>query len=288
MTVILNHVPVVLSIGAVPEDPIIDSLIGFVNVSLWVEAKDEDGDVLTISWYIGDSVDPLVNTSDGGTRLAKYTQVMTVSEPGSYNVTVVVTDGFEGHEVTVSKIINVTSDNEPPLLRTLSFVYASGTFAHPGEDIPFTIVISDREMDVIEVILDFGDGSEPQHFNLSDYVDGNVTLLVNHSYEMVDVYTVTLWFTDNKIGVRNHTKLQTTEVTVGEEYIQVETVWDWWDYASLLILFAIPAVIVVRMLILRRRVLQLEKEGLTLDEARIKEEERFAEKLLREGGDGGA
>jgi len=288
ITVAVNRVPIVLSIGAVPDFPIIDSLIGFVNVTLSVEAKDEDGDVLTISWYIGDSVDPVVNVSDGGIRLHTYVQVVTITETGSYNVTVVVTDGREGHEVTVSRTVNVTSDNNPPVLEAFDFAYVNGTYALPDEVIPFTIIITDREMDVIEVSLDFGDGSQVHRFNLSDYVNGRVSVTVNHSYERPDVYTVTLRFTDNKIGVRNHTKTVTSEVTVEEEYIKPAVVWNWWDYTSLLILFSIPVLIVVRMLMLRRRVLRLELEGMTLDEARIREEERFAERLLRQGGEDGA
>jgi len=288
LTVAVNRVPIVLSLGVVPDTPIINSLIGFVNVTLSIQAKDEDGDVLTLSWYLGDSVDPVVNTSDGGTRLRTYVQVVAITEPGGYNVTVVITDGYEGHQVTVSRIINVTSDNQPPVLRTFVFTCANGTSALPYEEIPFTIVISDREMDVIEVSLDFGDGSEVRHFNLSDYENGNVTLVTTHSYERVDVYTVILRYTDNKIGVRNHTKTVTSEVKVEEASIESVIEWDWWDYTSLSILFLIPVLIVVRMLLMRRRVLQLELEGMTLDEARIREEERFAEKLLREGGEGGA
>ena len=123
VTVAINRVPGVSSlISVTPEYPIINSTIGFLDLAFSISANDLDGDVLTASWYIDDSEEPVVNTSAGGTALYKFIQVLTVTETGSYNVTVVVTDGYEGHEVTVSGVVNVTSDNRPPVLMGMDFI----------------------------------------------------------------------------------------------------------------------------------------------------------------------
>ncbi|MGB2581858.1 MAG: PKD domain-containing protein [Thermoplasmata archaeon] len=221
VTIAINRVPGVTSFIIVsPESPEINVTIGFIDVYLSIQAYDPDGDVLTASWYIGDAVDPVVNVSAGGIGVYSFIQVMTITEPGSYNVSVVVTDGYEGHEVTVNRTINATSNNRPPSLRVFDFAYASGEHAVPMEEIEFLIVISDPEQDPIEVTLEFGDDSPKHYFNLTDYVDGNVTLIINHTYELQGIYTGTLWFTDNKIGIWNHSKVVTFEVTVEEEVIE--------------------------------------------------------------------
>lgn len=288
VTVALNRVPgVTANISVSPESPEINATIGFVDVYLSIQATDSDGDVLTASWYIGDAVDPVVNVSAGGIGVYTFIQVMTITAPGSYSVSVVVTDGYEGHEVTVNRTINATSNNLPPSLLVFDFIYASGEHAVPLEEIEFLIVISDREQDSIEVTLEFGDGSPQQHFDLTDYVDGNVTIVISHVYELPGVYTFTLWFTDNKIGILNHSKVVTYGVTVQEVYVAEVTEWDWWDYSSLSIVFAIPVLIGVRMYVIKRRTLRLEREGLTLEEARIKDEAMLTERLLKGGeGDG--
>jgi hypothetical protein len=171
-------------------------------------------------------------------------------------------------------------------LEGLDFSYESGEHGVPGEEIQFTIIISDPEQDTIEVILQFGDGSPSQYFNLTEYVDGNATIQVSHVFELVGDYEVTLWFTDNKIGILNHTKMVSQFVTIQEVFVPEVVEWDWWDYTSLGIVFAIPVLIVVRMYVLKRRMARLEREGLTLEEARIRSEAKLMDQLLK-GGEGG-
>ncbi len=283
----INNIPGVGGIVVNPETPEIDGMIGYIEAVLSIKVMDLDGDVVTASWYIADAVDPIVNVSGGGVVFYNFKQYVNLTEPGTYNVTVVVTDGYEGHEKTIFRTFNVTSNNAPPRLRLFNFSYATGEWALPMEEIEFTIVISDAEEDTIEVMLQFGDDSPRLYFNLTEYVGGNVTLIINHTYELPGVYTVTLWFTDNKIGILNHSKEVTNMVTVDEAFVATVAIWDWWDYTALALLFVVPVLIVVRMVVIKRRILNLESEGLTLEEARIKaEQKRMDELLTNEKGDG--
>lgn len=284
VTVAVNKKPGVTStITVVPESPEVDADIGFVDVTLEIQVADRDGDVVTATWYIPGEDDSPVNTSAGGTATYTFRQIMTLTDPGSYNVSVVVTDGY--YEVLVWRIINATSNNMPPYLVNFTFVYATGDFAIPGEELEITIVFSDPEQDALEVILDFGDDTPQYHCNLTDYVAGNVTLTVIHAYDRVGVFDLVLWYTDNKIGMFNHTKTVTSEVKVQQVYVKPPIIWDWWDYTSLSLVFVVPAVIVARMMVIKRKINRLEQEGLTLEEARMKDETELMKRLL-EGGRG--
>jgi hypothetical protein len=242
-----------------------------------------------VSWYINDAADPVVNVSSGGTDMNEFVQVLTVTEPGNYNASVVVTDGYEDHEYTITAVLFVTTDNMPPRLKSFNSSYAYSGHAVPDEEVEFMIWIYDREHDPVEVIIDFGDDSPVLHFNLTEYVDRNATYNFTHAYQYSGVYNIHIWFSDNKIGAypELHTKEATVEFLVREIYVAEAVVWDWWDYTSLGMVFAIPAMVAVRMVIINRRMHRLEREGLTLEEARIKNEAMLLDRLLK-GGDGGA
>jgi hypothetical protein len=220
VTVAVNHVPGISSlISVTPEYPIINSTIGFLDLAFSISANDLDGDVLTASWYIDDSEEPVVNTSAGGTVLYKFIQVFTVTETGSYNVTVVVTDGYESHEVTVSGVVNVTSDNRPPILMGMDFSYPTGQegFALVGDMLDFELTFSDSEQDAMEIAIDFGDGTPEIDAVLTEYVFGNVTYVFSHSYSYADDFVMTINFTDNKVGLLNHEKSFIVEICVIED-----------------------------------------------------------------------
>ena len=279
---------VVMAINVVPGSIIINATAGYLDVYLSVSAWEPDGEDLIVSWYLDDAADPVVNVSDGGTAWYDFVQIMRLTETRAYNVTVVITDGYPGHEITLHKTLNATSDNMPPTLSDFVFFYEAGEYALPGEEIEFMLIISDREQDVIEVVIDFGDDTPLLHVNLTEFVGRSTTYNFTHSYQYPGVYEITLWFSDNKIGLFQelHTKTITVEVTVEDAFVEKVVIWDWWDYTSLALVFAIPVLVVVRMYFLKRRMARLEREGLTLEEARMKSDEMMLRRLL-EGGEGG-
>jgi hypothetical protein len=127
--------------------------------------------------------------------------------------------------------------------------------------------------------VDFGDGSEQIHVNLTDYINGTVSFRVNHSYPAVGTYTVTLNFTDNKIGVIEIKHNKTAERTVVVEQPKVKTVgiWDWWDYLSLGFFLSLPLLGVLLILVSWRRQKILERKGISYEEWQLRKAELAAE-----------
>ncbi len=186
----------------------------------------------------------------------------------SFNVSVVVTDGRPGHSVLVYVLVNVTSVNMPPSLVNYLFVYPHNiTFALANETQYFVWIFSDPENDPIEVIVDFGDNSTLVFFNLTDFVYNNVTLSLNHSYSRTGSYTVTVWYSDNKIGGGlDHNKSIESTVSVRIVEAPKHSYWDWWDYTGLGMFMMIPVLIAMHLVVTSRRRKRLEEQGMTLEE----------------------
>lgn len=278
MTVRGNAVPSLLDVIVMaPESPSIDSALGYVNVLFTMTTYDADGDVVTLEWDMADGEDPRVNTTSGGLLYYTFRQVRTFTGTGIFNITVTATDGIAGHEVVRYRLVTVTSNNLPPSVSGLSFSYESGNFALPGEIIRFTLSLSDAEMDEIEVVWDFGDNSSREYFNLTDYVDGRAICVVNHSYSQVGRYNVTIRFTDNQLGLFNHTKIYTAVVSVNIHSVRAISEWSWWDYTSLVLLGMIPVIIVLDFFRKSRRRRKVEEQGMTVEEMRLLQSETVDE-----------
>jgi hypothetical protein len=204
----VNHKPGAGNINVNPNTPILNVTRGYVFANYSIEAYDQDGDPLTITWDFGDGSPPEVNVSEGGTQIPyMFSQTRIYTEAGWKNVSVVITDGRPDHEVFRNVSVFVESTNCPPvIIRFQPLDLGGGNFAWVGEVIEFELVLSDPEADPIEVTIDWGDGSPVLWFNLTDYVDGNVTAYLNHTYLSRGNYTITVTYTDNEIGILNHTK----------------------------------------------------------------------------------
>ncbi len=210
ITVDINEAPGVSSSISVmqPLPVIIEEAIGFIEVGLIIQAMDVDGDVLTASWYLDDAVEPIVNVSAGGTLIYTFIQYMNLTEPGSYNVSVVVTDGHEGHEVTRSCVIDAISDNRPPNLVSVDMSYPSShpTFAFIGEPVYYMVEFSDIENDTLELAIDFCDGTPILHANLTEYINDTTTFLFSHAFPYADDFEIIVNYTDNQEGFFVHEK----------------------------------------------------------------------------------
>ncbi|MBE0518400.1 MAG: hypothetical protein IH630_04145 [Thermoplasmata archaeon] len=278
VTVIGNAVPsVVDQIAMSDESPTIDTAVTFVIVTFTIQAYDGDGDVLTVAWDMDDGV-PRTNSSDGGWTTYEFNQDRLFNTTGSFNISATVTDGLEGHDVTKYRLVNVTSNNLPPVVIELNFTYETGDFALVGESVEFTLTLSDPEMDVLEIVWDFGDNTSQVYFNLTEYVDDVVMCRVNHTFNEVGVHNLTITYTDNQIGLLTHQKVKYAQVTVDELYIEVVDVWSWWDYTSLALLLIIPIVFILNLLRIRvnRRRFE-EKGGQSWQEMKLRESEMSVE-----------
>jgi PKD repeat protein len=271
-----NTVPAVSAINVFPDSPEINLTTGVAVVRFSVQVGDADGDALSVTWDFGDSSDNATNVTSGGTALLRLVQIHNYTSAGAYNLTVVVADNYQS--VRVYRSVNISSKNKPPNLVEVSFLH-EGAMIQPNQSFELLVVISDPERDPIELSVDFGDGSEQIHVNLTDYINGTVSFRVNHSYPAVGTYTVTLNFTDNKIGVIEIKHNKTAERTVVVEQPKVKTVgiWDWWDYLSLGFFLSLPLLGVLLILVSWRRQKILERKGISYEEWQLRKAELAAE-----------
>lgn len=202
--VVENRAPVAASnISISAQMPVIQSSLGYVNVTFCLDVFDEDGDALTAVWDLGDGA-LSTNTTAGGLLVFELRQARQFTETGNHTVSVTVTDGLPGHEIHRNLTFHVTSDNRPPYM-LLNFTYPTmGYYAIPNESIVFTLAVYDRENDIISVSWDFGDGTPVESFNLTEYVENFTTILVSHAFADCGEYNVIIRYTDNMEGYLNH------------------------------------------------------------------------------------
>ena len=285
-TVTVNTAPSVLAtINVDPNNPVVNTTIGYRLVNFSLDASDLDGDVLTFTWDFGDGTAPVVNTSAGGTGTFTARQSRNYTDEGIFNVTVNVTDGRPGHEVLRYRIVTVNSTNLPPnLLVFRPLTLSGGNWELPNATIDFELIIQDTEHDSIEVTINWGDGSEIVHLILSDYSGNNVTCMLNHSYSSRGNFTITVNFTDNKLGILNHNKTYNQTIETRVVIIGIAVGWSWWDYTTLGIAFLIPVLILVWFVLVSRRRKRLEKEGMSLEEWKLMKDMQVQEALEKETG----
>ena len=251
-----NSAPELLGvINTNPQMLIIDATIGYLVVNYSVEAFDADGDVIHVDWDFGDGTATATNISLGGSQLYKFVQQRNYSDTGTFNISVVIGDGRESHNVSLFRLVEIESTNLPPSVVRLGFTYSEGrSYAIPNETIVFDIVMSDPELNSLEVVVDFGDNSSEERYTLTDFTDGNVSLTLNHTFSLPGEYTIVIWYTDNKSGLFEHSKYYNVTVVVKVPPPVVHKYWDWWDYTSLGLLicaFVLPTIWLMRDLMRR-------------------------------------
>lgn len=269
---IANKIPFVTPITVETSVLQINESRGYLLVNYSVEAWDEDGDVMNATWDFGDGSAPAYNESAGTTDIYTFLQQVNYTNPGTFNISVVVTDGRVGHDVLQYTIVTVESNNLPPSIVEFQANYSGKSAAMPNQTVNFTLIITDPELNTISVIVDFGDNSTMLYFNLTDYVAGNVTVVFNHTYQNVGNYTVQLWYTDNKIGIFNHSKMWNITVVVEIPYVPPVFHYTWWDYTSMGLFGMIPVLLVVSYLRSRRTHAEIEAKGMTMDEWKLYQE----------------
>ncbi len=150
------------------------------------QSSDSDGTITTYSWNFGDN-----NTATGVTANHAYT------EQGTYTIILTVTDNNGKIDID-SQAVSVTTKATPNINPVASFNKTTQTTSR-GENIHFDATESyDTDGLVVSYIWDFGDGNTATGTE------------VDHIYETVGVYTVTLTITDSD-GVTTKT---TSAITI--------------------------------------------------------------------------
>jgi PKD repeat protein len=136
-------------------------------------SSDPDNDPLTLAWSFGDG-----GSAEGPTPEHAY------AEPGTYTVTLLVTDGRGGAATdTLTVTVTVDQSNRPP---TASI--SGPTEGLTNESLAFSAVASDPDNDPLTYAWDFEDGVG----------DGAA---VTHAWPLAGKYTVRLTVTDGRGGV---------------------------------------------------------------------------------------
>ena len=207
---VFNRTPLCTPIFCNPSSPVIPGTLGYVDVSFYLEAYDADGDVISVFWNFDDGSSNETNISAGGTSVFEFIQIHRYTDPGQYNISIELSDGRPGHNVSEFLIISITSTNMPPEVVLFSLVAYGPPMRPPivfvGETVPFKVNTTDPENDSIELIWDFGDGLPYVYDNVSNYVGQNVTSWVNHTFMTPGNYTIIISYTDGESGVLNHSK----------------------------------------------------------------------------------
>ncbi len=185
---------------------VLDPVIGYVDMIFEVEAFDPDGDVMNAAWSLDGGLIG-TNLSAGTKEIYSFQQVIRFNQTGTFNVSVVVTDARPDHEQSRYRMVNILSNNLPPYMVAFNHGgFSLGDFGFPGEILTFDIVMTDPEEDTIELSVDFGDGTPMVLTNLSDYDPaGNLTIHLTHAYDIIGDFEMRINFTDNKLGILNHT-----------------------------------------------------------------------------------
>ncbi len=272
VTVTLNYAPsVMMVISYTAPTLILDDVNTTVNVTFTAKANDIDGDILTAVWDFGDSSDTVTQQSSGGTSVFNFILTHSYNKSGIYNVTVIITDGRDGHEVTRYLLLAVNSTNQAPSIVSFALGMSERTYALPGSVVTFTIKIHDNEMDPLDLYWDFDDNGTILHIQTTDYdSSGNATITVNYTYDVSNEYHPMVWITDNQTGVGFHNISYTMRVVVSNFAPSADRVWDEWDYVGLLILFGSISGLALRALILGRYRKWLDQHGMTLDEYKLR------------------
>jgi PKD repeat protein len=269
------------------QDPMLSEVTGIALVGFSIQANDLDGDVLYATWDFGDGSEETYNVSDGGTSKYRFNQTHSYSRTGQFNVSVIVTDGRPGHEVLRYRVFNITSFNNSPELKSLKVILSNSSYGLPGSVVRFELYLFDLERDSLEVRWDFGDGSPAEYTNVTVFDEnGNVTIVVNHTYGEIGTYRMWVNFTDRIYGqLGYHQEYYPSDVVIrfAPPAAEVDP-WSWWDYTSLAILILAIVLLILWSVIgsLKRR--RIDSLGMTKEEylLRKKKIDSFDEKHRRE------
>ena len=265
------------------QDVVVNWTTGVAMALFSIQAVDPDGEALNATWSFGDGSEPAYNESLGGKPVVHtFAQIHEFSASGQYNVSVVITDGRPGHEVLRYKLVNITSINEAPKITSFDIILSNSSYGLPGSAVWFVLVLYDLERDPLEVRWDFGDGSPVEWTNVTSFdEDGNVTIMINHTYSMIGEYKMWVNFTDRVYGLLGyHQESWSARFFIDVRIPVVVREWDWWDYASLGIFAALISLLVLWAVMgsVKRR--RIDMMGTTLEEyvLRKQEIERYDER----------
>jgi len=176
-----------------------------------VDLYDPNGDPITV-WYDWDDGSPLTK---GGDEASGYSASHTYFTAGDFTLTVYADDG-QGHNTTEETLLNVQEANRRPTV--VSVVKSPLKTSYDiGEEITFSVTLRDREGDDVELIIDFGDGSN-ETMDITDLVPAtNKTVTFTHAYDEAGEYSVVATAKDGQLHADPTWLTSSTNLKVSEK-----------------------------------------------------------------------
>ena len=184
-------------------------------------SSDIDGTITEWFWDFGD-----------GTNGTGEITTHNYSNPGTYNVTLTVTDN-EGDTGIYETTVTVDQPNRPPA----GPIMIGAVLGNKTVEYTYTTMSTDLDNDTIRYIFDWGDGTN----TTSDFLANNTAYTATHNWTDSGEYIVSVYAEDINGGVSNISKM-----TV---YIASDTPLDEEDMIPWYVLFALIVAIVISLII---------------------------------------
>jgi peptide/nickel transport system substrate-binding protein len=205
--------------------------------------RDNDSDTLTVWYDWGDSNWTM------GVGAPTYAGNHTYMSMGNKTVTVYVDDGTGLADHNVSKTIEI-SMNENLRPQFVGAIEVSPVMAvyQPGDTVTFDITVKDYEGDMLNITVDFGDGSAVVHVPMfKPLANANETKSVSHIFENGSdtPYTVTITVDDGQLAYHSIKTWNTATVS-----IEVEKKGGGGISSGLMIGIGVAVIVIVALLLL--------------------------------------
>lgn len=173
---------------------------GFVNGNITFNGSgsyDLDGRIISWRWNFGDGTN--------GTGEVTYHNY---SQPGTYNVSLLVTDDDFATDLDVTTAL-ITSGNNPPAIPSL----AGSASGHPSVAYEYTIVATDPDGDMLKYFIDWGD--ETQYISVEATASG-ISVQTTHQWAAPGFYIIQAYAEDS---LEEASDIVQMTVTIGVRYV---------------------------------------------------------------------
>jgi hypothetical protein len=185
---------------------------------------DNDSDPVQVWYDWGDDT----NISESGPA-PTYQGTHVYTSMGNKTVTVYVDDGtgIAGHNVSGTIVISMNENLRPTIVGTVTVTPVKAMYL-PEEEIRIDITVKDYEGDLVNITVDFGDGTDPVVFsNIAGGANTNITRNVTHAYAKGKdtPYIVTVTVDDGMMPYHSIKQWDSTTLSVSVEVEEKSNTW---------------------------------------------------------------
>jgi len=184
-------------------------------------SSDLDGTITEWFWEFGD-----------GTNGTGEITTHNYSTPGTYNVTLTVTDN-KGDTGTYETTVTVDQPNRPPA----GLIMIGTVIGNKTVEYNYAVVSTDLDNDTIRYIFDWGDGTN----TTSDFLTSNTAYTTTHNWTDDGEYIVAVYAEDINGGVSNISRM--TISIASESPLEEEDMTPWYILIALILAIVISIIV---------------------------------------------